>query len=104
MTRTTDPLPPTTEDPSDLTTGDMLREAIFFAIIVGAIAGGGYGLFAGWAQWSKVAAAERGSAAVIALWGLGWAVGGAIAVGVLCAVLGGAFALVTGFVKKMSRR
>jgi hypothetical protein len=102
--RGTESLPPTTDDPSDLSTGDMLREAIFFAIIVGAIAGGGYGSFAGWAHWSKIPAAERGSAGIIALWGLGWAVGGAIAVGLLCAVLGGGFALLTGFVKKMSKR
>jgi hypothetical protein len=104
MTRAIDPLPPTTDDPSDLTALDMLREAIFFAIIVGAIAGGGYGLFAGWASWTKVAAAERGSAAIIALWGLGWALGGAVGVGLLCAIFGGAFALLTNFVKKMSRR
>ena len=104
MTRATDPLPTATDDPTDVTAGEMLREAIFFALIVGAIAGGGYGLFAGWSSWSKVLPAERGSAGIIARWGLGWAVGGAIGVGLLCAVVGGAFALLTNFVKRMSRR
>jgi hypothetical protein len=104
MTRATDPLPTTTDDPTDVTAGEMLREAIFFAAIVGAIAGGGYGLFAGWADWSKAVPAERKSAAIIALWGLGWAVGGAVGLSLLFAVVGGLFALVAGLLKKMTRR
>jgi hypothetical protein len=102
MTRETDPLPTTTDDPTDVTAGEMLREAIFFAAIVGAIAGGGYGLFAGWAEWSKAVPAERKSAAIIALWGLAWAAGGAIGVGVLCGIIGGVFAGVAAVVKKMA--
>lgn len=105
MPRATEPVPPTTDDPTDVTTGEMLREVIFFAIVVGAIAGGGYGLFAGWADWSKAAQTpEKKSAAMIFLWGLGWAVGGAAAVGILCAVLAGTFAGVATILKKLVKR
>ena len=104
MTRATEPESPTTDDPTDdVSTGEMLREVIFFAIVVGAIAGGGYGLFAGWSDWSK-AVPEKKNATMIFVWGIAWALGGAVTVGVLCAVIAGLFAGLAGLLKRLVKR
>jgi hypothetical protein len=93
------------DEVSDVTTGEMLREVLFFAIVVGAIAGGGYGVFAGYTDWHHAAqTAEKKSASVILWWGLLWAAGGAAAIALLCSAIAGVFLGTAGIVRRLVRR
>jgi hypothetical protein len=98
-------LPPI-EDVSDLSAGEILREVLFFAAVVGAIAGGGYGLFAGYSDWHRAAAdaAHKKSALVIPMWGAIWAVGGAAAIAILCGSVVGLFLATTRTLRRLFGR
>jgi hypothetical protein len=103
MTDTTR-LPPA-DDVGDLTGGEVLREVLFFATVIGAIAGGGYGLFAGYADWRHAAAdvATRKSALIIPMWGLIWAVGGAAGIALLCGSIVGIFLGASRLIRRIFR-
>jgi len=102
MTNATDRLPPP-EETSDVTTGEMLREVLFFAVVVGAIAGAG--LFAGYNDWHHAAqTADKKSASIILVWGAIWAVGGAVAIAVLCSLIAGVFMAGAGIVRRLVKR
>jgi hypothetical protein len=92
------------DEVSEVSSGEMLREVLVFAAIIGALAGIGYGLFAGYSDWAHATEiGEKSNVLMIAVWGVIWGLGGAIGVPLVCGLLASIFLGVVGLVRRLAR-